>query len=136
MALQSTSSGILLEDVLRLCRPWRFTAVLAVLIFAGQVDKSFSLDDPDSRYAAIVEPMVRDFIVDNYAKYAKGAVTLRHLKQHIVDKAGLGLTYDDLRDDRYSAVIEDEVDAIVKRCDGGQKPVACVWEGLKKADEL
>lgn len=67
-------------------------------------------------------------------------VTLRHLKQHIVDVSSLGLTYEDLsgtwlheldalwlvtnpkdlRDDRYSAVIEDEVDAIVGRCNGGK----------------
>mmetsp|Transcript_55881 Transcript_55881/g.88548 ORF Transcript_55881/g.88548 Transcript_55881/m.88548 type:complete len:175 (+) Transcript_55881:41-565(+) len=83
---------------------------------------------PNSRFVQLVPPMVRAFIAANYVEYGKGKTTLRHLKQHIVDKAGLGLTYEDLRDDRYSAVIEDEADAIAGRCEGGQQPVSCVGD--------
>ncbi|CAE7604295.1 unnamed protein product [Symbiodinium sp. CCMP2456] len=71
-------------------------------------------------------PLVRQFIKSRYKDYGKGTVTLRHLKEHIVANTNIGLTYEDLRDDRYSSVIEDEVDAIVARCDGGKKPVACL----------
>mmetsp|Transcript_48116 Transcript_48116/g.138555 ORF Transcript_48116/g.138555 Transcript_48116/m.138555 type:complete len:168 (+) Transcript_48116:78-581(+) len=81
---------------------------------------------PDSDFAKKVVRLIRKFITKRYAEYGKGAVTLRHMKQYIVDKSGGKLTYDDLRDDRYSLVIEHEVDEIVKRCDGGKRPVSCV----------
>ncbi|CAK9083566.1 Hypothetical protein SCF082_LOCUS39669, partial [Durusdinium trenchii] len=81
---------------------------------------------PDEAFTRAAVPLVRQFVTARYKDYGKGKVTLRHLKNHIVAKSDLGLTYEDLRDDRYSAVIEDEVDAIVARCDGGKKPVACV----------
>eukprot|EP00930_Biecheleria_cincta_P031061 TRINITY_DN21544_c0_g1_i3.p1 TRINITY_DN21544_c0_g1~~TRINITY_DN21544_c0_g1_i3.p1 ORF type:complete len:188 (-),score=40.81 TRINITY_DN21544_c0_g1_i3:183-716(-) len=81
---------------------------------------------PNNDFAVVVTPMVRSFIASHYTEYGRGEVTLKQLKKHIVAKSGLDLTYEDLRDDRYSAVIEDEVDAIVGRCDGGQKPVSCV----------
>eukprot|EP00931_Biecheleriopsis_adriatica_P086906 TRINITY_DN61460_c0_g1_i1.p1 TRINITY_DN61460_c0_g1~~TRINITY_DN61460_c0_g1_i1.p1 ORF type:complete len:178 (+),score=25.45 TRINITY_DN61460_c0_g1_i1:53-535(+) len=81
---------------------------------------------PEDSFGSTAVPLVRRFIASRYKDYGEGKVTLKHLKKHIVAKSGLGLTYEDLRDDRYSAVIEDEVDAIVNRCDGGKKPVACV----------
>ncbi|CAE7485199.1 unnamed protein product [Symbiodinium natans] len=81
---------------------------------------------PDTLFAKTAIPLVRKFIKSRYKDYAKGKVTLRHLKEHIVANTDIGLTYEDLRDDRYSSVIEDEVDAIVARCDGGKKPIACL----------
>eukprot|EP00439_Symbiodinium_sp_Y106_P071548 s1087_g12.t2 len=81
---------------------------------------------PDQTFADTAVPLVRQFIKSRYKDYGKGTVTLRHLKEHIVANTNIGLTYEDLRDDRYSSVIEDEVDAIVARCDGGKKPVACL----------
>lgn len=40
-------------------------------------------------------PLIRKFITKKYADYGKGLVTLRHMKQYIVDKSDLKLTYED-----------------------------------------
>ncbi|CAL1135956.1 unnamed protein product [Cladocopium goreaui] len=103
----------------------------ALLLLSFTPDPSTELVEsprgaPDVTFANTAIPLVRDFVKSNYKDYRKGKVTLRHLKNHIVAHSDLGLSYEDLRDDRYSAIIEDEVDAIVGRCDGGKKPVACV----------
>lgn len=90
---------------------------------------------PDQTFADTAVPLVRQFIKSRYKDYGKGTVTLRHLKEHIVANTNIGLTYEDLRDDPYSSVIEDEVDAIVARCDGGKKPVACL-DSAKPSIEL
>merc|ERR1712014_545020 len=75
-----------------------------------------------------VVPLVRAYIVNHYSEYGKGKVTHRQIKQDIVDKGGLGLTYEQLGEEKYSLVIKNEAEAISKRCDGGKKPVACVGE--------
>eukprot|EP00438_Fugacium_kawagutii_P033831 Skav235840 [mRNA] locus=scaffold1931:294625:302189:- [translate_table: standard] len=103
----------------------------AILLLAFAPDPSAELVEsargaPDDAFTAAAIPLVRDFVKSNYKDYRKGKVTLRHLKNHIVAQSGLDLTYEDLRDDRYSAILEDEVDAIVARCDAGKKPMACV----------
>mmetsp|Transcript_25455 Transcript_25455/g.41301 ORF Transcript_25455/g.41301 Transcript_25455/m.41301 type:complete len:155 (+) Transcript_25455:49-513(+) len=107
------------------------TTLAALLLLSFTPDPSAELVEsprgaPDATFANTAIPLVRDFVRSNYKDYRKGKVTLRHLKSHIVAHSDLGLGYEDLRDDRYSAILEDEVDAIVARCDGGKKPVACV----------
>eukprot|EP00933_Yihiella_yeosuensis_P075626 TRINITY_DN8507_c2_g1_i1.p1 TRINITY_DN8507_c2_g1~~TRINITY_DN8507_c2_g1_i1.p1 ORF type:complete len:165 (+),score=27.86 TRINITY_DN8507_c2_g1_i1:54-548(+) len=87
---------------------------------------------PNATFSSAAVPLVRKFIASNYAQYGRGEVTLRNLKSYIVAESGLGLKYEDLKDDRYSLIIEDEVDAIVGRCEGGKKPVECVHEAAAK----
>ncbi|CAE7242773.1 unnamed protein product [Symbiodinium pilosum] len=50
---------------------------------------------PDAAFAQAAIPLVRQFIKSRYKDYGQGKVTLRHLKQHIVAKTDLGLTYED-----------------------------------------
>mmetsp|Transcript_43033 Transcript_43033/g.119011 ORF Transcript_43033/g.119011 Transcript_43033/m.119011 type:complete len:139 (-) Transcript_43033:162-578(-) len=82
----------------------------------------------DEAFQSLVGPLVRQFIEANYEEYGEGQVTFRHLKRHLAKSASIGMTYEELSEDRYSAVIEDEIDAIVARCDSGRLPVACVQD--------
>ncbi|CAJ1389235.1 unnamed protein product [Effrenium voratum] len=106
------------------------TALAAALLLASRQPTPDVIESargaPDQAFASAAIPLVRKFVKSKYKDYGQGKVTLRHLKEHIVKKSKLGLTYEDLRDDRYSAIIEDEVDAIVARCDGGKNPSSCV----------
>merc|ERR1719436_1551062 len=103
-----------------------FATLLAVSAIAAEVSE----DPPvvSEEFVSQVAPLVRDFIADKYADYGKGKVTMRHLKQHLVDRGVMGMTYEEFSEDHYSAVIEDEVDNIVSRCDGGKKKVSCVHD--------
>eukprot|EP00434_Breviolum_minutum_P035152 symbB.v1.2.031115.t1/scaffold3577.1/size53849/4 len=77
------------------------TSLVAVLLLVFAPDPSSELVEsprgaPDQAFASAAIPLVRDFVKSNYKDYKKGKVTLRHLKQHIVDVSSLGLTYEDL----------------------------------------
>ena len=53
-------------------------------------------------------------------------LTFRHLKQHLSDTLGLPYGMFSLPDGRYADTLDDEVDAIAVRCDGGARDVECV----------
>eukprot|EP00929_Paragymnodinium_shiwhaense_P101512 TRINITY_DN64662_c0_g1_i1.p1 TRINITY_DN64662_c0_g1~~TRINITY_DN64662_c0_g1_i1.p1 ORF type:complete len:130 (+),score=25.64 TRINITY_DN64662_c0_g1_i1:77-466(+) len=99
----------------------RCAAALLLLLLPPHAE---ALEPPPPDFAQKVAPIIRDFVTQYYQDYGRGQVTLRHLKTQI--SARFGLKYEDLKDDRYSAIIEDETDGIVARCDGGKAPVACV----------
>lgn len=84
------------------------------------------LEDPGQDFKDAVVPLIRVFIADNYELYGEGGVTFRMLKNHVIKNGAIGMTYEELSDDRYSAIMEDEIDDIVKRCKSGGLPVACV----------
>jgi len=62
-------------------------------------------------------PLLYAFIFSNYDAYASSKLTFRDMKQHLADQ--LGMTYELLRTDEYSAVVEDAVDALTNECRGG-----------------
>eukprot|EP00928_Gymnodinium_smaydae_P018921 TRINITY_DN17209_c0_g1_i2.p3 TRINITY_DN17209_c0_g1~~TRINITY_DN17209_c0_g1_i2.p3 ORF type:complete len:100 (+),score=20.48 TRINITY_DN17209_c0_g1_i2:381-680(+) len=80
-------------------------------------------------FAKRVGPMIRSYLSARYVEYGQGKVTLRNMKQHLVDEGGFNLTYEDFRDSFYANLVKSEVDAIASRCDGGKKPVACLSQG-------
>eukprot|EP00397_Hematodinium_sp_SG-2012_P048933 GEMP01056246.1.p1 GENE.GEMP01056246.1~~GEMP01056246.1.p1 ORF type:complete len:135 (+),score=31.42 GEMP01056246.1:191-595(+) len=75
---------------------------------------------------SVAGKLVRAFIFENYGDYKRGNLSLRHLKEYVVERYGSKITYAMLRMDVNSAILEDEVDAIHKRCDGGKKKKACI----------
>eukprot|EP00928_Gymnodinium_smaydae_P059144 TRINITY_DN42399_c0_g1_i1.p3 TRINITY_DN42399_c0_g1~~TRINITY_DN42399_c0_g1_i1.p3 ORF type:complete len:134 (-),score=39.47 TRINITY_DN42399_c0_g1_i1:279-680(-) len=110
------------------CSPRAAAAAALVALVALAAPRGAAAGVTVEEFSKKVVPVVREFVTARYEAYGRGEVTLRHMKQYIVDHGGFGLSYDDLREDAYSAAIEDETDAIVKRCDGGKKPAACVNE--------
>ena len=62
-------------------------------------------------------PLLYAFIFSNYDAYASSKLTFRDMKQHLADQ--LGMTYELLRTDEYSAIVEDAVDALTNECRGG-----------------
>jgi len=76
---------------------------------------------------AIVERL-RTYIASNYATFATSELTFRNLKEHLV-KTVDGLDYDELSlgVGKFGDTLDDEVDAIAVRCDGGSRNVACVF---------
>lgn len=86
-------------------------------------DEARPCDDTDD---AIIETL-RVYIAANYEKFGASELTFRTLKGHLVSK--LGVEYESLAlgTGRYGDTLDDEVDVIAVRCDGGAHPVACVF---------
>ena len=63
-------------------------------------------------------PLVRDYIISHYDDFAASKLTFRDLKEHL--GSAMGMTYEELKSDELSAVIEDAVDAISTKCDSGK----------------
>ena len=63
-------------------------------------------------------PITRKFIFSKYARFAASELTFRHLKTHLAEK--LGMTYDMLKADEYSSVVEDVTDEIANECNMGE----------------
>ena len=66
-------------------------------------------------------PIVRRFIFTKYARFAASELTFRHLKEHLAWK--LGMTYEQLKVDEYSSVVEDVTDEIANECNMGEVPL-------------
>eukprot|EP00929_Paragymnodinium_shiwhaense_P093275 TRINITY_DN5341_c0_g1_i1.p1 TRINITY_DN5341_c0_g1~~TRINITY_DN5341_c0_g1_i1.p1 ORF type:complete len:179 (-),score=54.43 TRINITY_DN5341_c0_g1_i1:307-843(-) len=120
-------------------KPWPHmkTAITVGVIFVLLIVASFFFPVGSSKgqankgvlpeaFAKKAPALVRGFIKSNYGDYGKGKVTLRDMKQHIVDKGGFNLTYEDLANEAYGSIIKGEADAIVARCEGGKLPVSCI----------
>ena len=76
---------------------------------------------------AIVERL-RTYIASNYATFATSELTFRNLKEHLVKTIdGLDLHELSLGVGKFGDTLDDEVDAIAVRCDGGSRNVACVF---------
>jgi hypothetical protein len=73
----------------------------------------------------IIEEL-RAFISQRYASFMTSTLTFRHLKQHLSDTLGIPYETLGLPDGRYGETLDDEVDRIAVRCDGGARDVACV----------
>ena len=73
----------------------------------------------------IIEEL-RAFIGQRYASFMTSTLTFRHLKQHLSDTLGIPYETLGLPDGRYGETLDDEVDRIAVRCDGGARDVACV----------
>ena len=76
---------------------------------------------------AIIEHL-RHYIANNYATFAASDLTFRHLKEHLA-KTIEGIEYADLAlgTGKFGDTLDDEVDAIAVRCDGGSYNPACVF---------
>ena len=65
-------------------------------------------------------------VTQRYSSFMTSTLTFRHLKQHLSDTLGLPYGMFSLPDGRYADTLDDEVDAIAVRCDGGARDVECV----------
>lgn len=97
------------------------------------MNKSVPVGDPVPKSQPSVDPLqavalVKKFISKFYNKFASSELTLRHLKSYVIKHHIPSLKYSDLRRDDNSLVIENIVDMITKRCEGGKKDKACVME--------
>ena len=63
-------------------------------------------------------PELHSFIFSNYRAYASSKLTFRDMKEHLASE--LGVAYELLRTDEYSAIVEDAVDAVTNECQGGK----------------
>ena len=63
-------------------------------------------------------PLIRGYIFSNYGAFADSSITFRDLKLYISKR--LNIPYEELRSDEKSAVIEDAVDVIANKCEGGK----------------
>lgn len=82
----------------------------------------------DRQLAQRVRNEIRRYILSHYSHFAKSELTFRHLKNHLTQV--LDLDYAAFGDhEALGLVLDDEVEGITKRCDGGQKRPArsCVW---------
>ncbi len=90
-------------------------------------------EDPETEaFREKVEPLIRTYIFDNYDKFRSSELTFRDLKKHVASK--LKMTYEELKDDRLSLVIEDETDAITNHCESGSVPLKVCQGRLKALD--
>ena len=82
--------------------------------------------DCDAVDDAIVDAL-RVFIAADYDRFAASELTFRMLKEHLVKT--MDVEYDALAlgTGRYGDTLDDEVDAIAVRCDGGTHNPACVF---------
>eukprot|EP00962_Isochrysis_galbana_P037957 scaffold13369_cov112-Isochrysis_galbana.AAC.3 len=67
-----------------------------------------------------VVPLVRDYVFAHYGDFAASRLTFRDLKTHLAES--MHVPYEELQTDELSEVIEDAVDVIANKCDGGQTP--------------
>jgi hypothetical protein len=65
-----------------------------------------------------VVPLVRDYVFAHYDDFAASRLTFRDLKTHLAET--MRVPYEELKSDELSEVIEDAVDVIANKCDGGQ----------------
>mmetsp|Transcript_24049 Transcript_24049/g.55541 ORF Transcript_24049/g.55541 Transcript_24049/m.55541 type:complete len:120 (-) Transcript_24049:12-371(-) len=98
----------------------------ALLVLALFLQLNHTSCAPAEKKVAQIQEGIRNFIRDNYVKYGQYEMTLGQMKRHLAAKPEIGLTYEDFRTDEWSAIVEDEVDAIANRCQSGEKPIACV----------
>ena len=89
-------------------------------------------DDPveTAKFRAKVVPLIHDYIFLNWDKYRSSEFTFRDLKQFLAKE--LKVTYEKLKQDKYSIVIEDTVDEITNKCDAGNTPVRTCRRKLAK----
>ena len=66
-------------------------------------------------------PLLYNYIFSAYDLYASSTLTFRDMKEHLSQQ--LGIPYELLRTDEYSAVVEDAVDALTKECRSGEVPM-------------
>jgi hypothetical protein len=65
-----------------------------------------------------VVPLIRDYVFAHYDDFAASQLTFRDLKTHLAE--AMRVPYEELQSDELSEVIEDAVDVIANKCDGGQ----------------
>ena len=89
-------------------------ALLALLCCAQAAQQPMPIEEFKERAV----PLVRRFIFLKYERFRASELTFRHLKQHLADK--LGMTYEQLKADEYSSVVEDTTDEIANECNMGE----------------
>ena len=88
--------------------------LLALLCCAQAAQQPMPIEEFKERAV----PLVRRFIFLKYERFRASELTFRHLKQHLADK--LGMTYEQLKADEYSSVVEDTTDEIANECNMGE----------------
>ena len=76
-------------------------------------------DDPveTAKFRKKVVPLIHDYVFTHWEQYRNSEFTFRDLKTHLAQK--LKVTYEHLKQDKFSIVIEDAVDDITNLCDAG-----------------
>ena len=64
-----------------------------------------------------VVPLVMDYVFGRFDDFAASKLTFRDLKLHLAES--INVPYEELKNDELSEVIEDVVDVIANKCDGG-----------------
>ena len=72
----------------------------------------------DGTFQQIVDPLVKDYIFDNYGQFAASQLTFRSLKTHLA--AHTVYTYEQLSEDSRSEIIEEVTDEIANNCNMGE----------------
>lgn len=89
----------------------------------GDVSELRACDATDD---AIVDAL-RVYIAADYERFAASELTFRMLKEHLVKTLDVEYEQLALGTGRYGDTLDDEVDAIAVRCDGGAHNPACVF---------
>jgi len=87
---------------------------------ATPVPKSAPKSPEIIKFEGAALPIIQEYIFQHYEQYAASKLTFRDMKEHLTGP--LGMSYEQLKRDEYSAVVEDAVDAISNQCDGGKVP--------------
>ena len=70
--------------------------------------------------------LAREYIDSHYDDFANSTLTFRNLKNHLAESTGL--PYSAFANDQpLGASLDDEVEAITKRCDTGKVDKACIF---------
>jgi hypothetical protein len=80
------------------------------LVADGEVDN----------FKEVAVPLIYQFLFTKYDLFASSKLTFRDMKEFLSRQ--MGLPYEQMRTDEYSAVIEDAVDAVTNQCRAGKTP--------------
>jgi hypothetical protein len=101
--------------------PRSLRLVLGGIAVAYGVAAADLKDDPEA-FKAVAVPLIHNFIFSRYSEFAASELTFRHLKNHVASE--LPVTYEDLKRDDLSEVIETATDEIANKCDMGDVPIS------------
>lgn len=93
----------------------------SLLLMAYSLTSS-TLAFEEAEFTIQVRPLIRCYIFKHYAAFAESELTFRSLKNAI--KGPLGMTYDELKGDAVSNVIETITDQIANECNMGEVAMA------------
>ena len=95
-------------------------ALLLALLASAAGGKHYGPGD-DEIFKSYAAPILREYIFTRYDQYAASELTFKDIKKHLAKK--LDMTYEELKMDIFSSIIEDAVDDVTNACNGGKVPI-------------